>query len=150
MQNVVGSKEGKGERGRVPQSEKVMMTRVEVVTSFETERWHPAWTEGEVVDGLGERGELPSREGLEYSWITEGMHGVGNKREERRASLPVPRALRASLLRHLQALRFHSPGGPRLLQVDRCPLPPRDKSLGQMRIRRTLQSRLELPEGYEQ
>lgn len=78
----------------------------------------------------------------------EGMTGVGNKREGR-VSLPVPRVLGGSLLRRLQALRLQSPRGPRLL-LDHCLLPPRDQSLGQTRIRQTLQILLELPEGCEQ
>jgi hypothetical protein len=78
----------------------------------------------------------------------EGMSGVGNKREER-VSLPVPRVLGASLLHRLRALRLQSPRGPRLL-LDHCILPPRDQSLGQTSIRRTLQCLLELPVGCGQ
>lgn len=78
----------------------------------------------------------------------EGITGVGNK-QEGRVSLPVPRVLGASLLHCLQALRLQSPRGPRLL-LDHCLLPPRDQSLGQIRIRQPLQSLLELPGGCEQ
>ena len=124
------------------------MTKGVVGASFEIKQWHPARKEGEVVDELGERGEGPSREEKEYFWTVEGMIGVGNK-PEGRVSLLAPRALGASLLHRLQALRLHSPRGPRLLPY-RCLLPPRDQFLGQTRIRRTLQCQLELPGGCEQ
>jgi hypothetical protein len=131
----------------VAQPERVM-SRVVVGASFETKQRDPARMEGEVVDELGERSERPSREEKEYFWIMERINGVGNRREGR-VSLGFPRALRASLLRRLRALHLHSHGGPRLLPAGHCPLPPRDQSLRQMRIRQTLQSRLKLPEGYE-